>query len=57
MKILLNGILTLCFGAVSVGAFVDGRSQALPIAIIFAGFAIYSAVQFVKHIKATKRAE
>jgi hypothetical protein len=51
MKILLNGILALFFGGLSFGAFADGRRQAIPLALILAGFAIYSAARLVKLLR------
>jgi succinate-acetate transporter protein len=47
LRVGLNTLLTIVFAVLSIGAFMDGRWQALPVAIIFAAFAIYSAVKAV----------
>ena len=54
MKKLFSLLLTIGFGVLSFGAFIDGRKQALPIALVFGGFAIYSAVVLVGQIRQSK---
>jgi len=47
MPAFLNILLALCFVAISVGAFLDGRMQAWPLGLVFGGLAMYSASRTV----------
>lgn len=41
-KASLNLLLAILFGAIGLGAALDGRMQALPLAFIFGALALYS---------------
>jgi hypothetical protein len=48
MKATLNALLALVFASISIGAAMDGRRQAWPLALTFGAFAAYSVVKVVR---------
>ena len=54
MNGLINALLTVFFVVLSVGAFLDRRGQALPLAVIFLALAIYSGFKTMKQLRGNR---
>ena len=50
----LNFALALVFAAISLGAFMDGRWQGVPLAIIFLLLSVYCVFSFIKTLREGK---
>lgn len=50
-KIALSVLLAVFFAAVSAGAFMEGRWQAVPLGLIFAALAIESSFKAIRGMR------
>lgn len=55
VKASLNLLLAILFGAIGLGAALDGRRHALPLAFIFGALALYSIVATWRTIRKNDR--
>jgi hypothetical protein len=47
----LNVLLALLFAAIGVGAAVEKRLEALPLALLFVTFAVYSVMRAIRVLR------